>query len=186
VFCPTGRNENEFPKGFVSYENFKKIFNKIKPYAKCIFLYNWGEPFLNRDLLRIVSLCASNGISTYLDSNLSVREFNRKEVDLIVRSGLTSLKACIDGCTQATYEKYRVGGNFNRAFGNLKNLQQWKKRIGVQTPNIQWKFLVNAYNEHELLDAVRLAAKVQDIDDPSLTVKRFRTSMTRLRNTFKR
>jgi len=82
---------------------------------------------------------------------------DKKDAELIVRSGLTSLKVAIDGCSQATYEKYRRGGNFDRAISNLSTLVEEKNRIGSETPHIEWKFLINRYNQDELLRAVKTA-----------------------------
>lgn len=52
--CPTGTNSKKRNKKIMSFDVYKKIFNKIKKYAFLVKLYNWGEPFLNKDLFKII------------------------------------------------------------------------------------------------------------------------------------
>ena len=53
--CPTNSDDNKnVEKGLLSLENFKVIFDKISPFVKTIDLFNWGEPFLNKDIGEII------------------------------------------------------------------------------------------------------------------------------------
>ncbi len=158
-FCPTGRRLKGFRRGFLSLENFKIMFDKIAPYAKRIAFYNWGEPLLNKDLLSMISICTDNGIRTDFDSNLNVY-IGDKEAEAIVKSGLSAMAASIDGASQETYEKYRVGGNFKLAIDNLERLQNAKEHLNIKTPNLTWKFLINKFNEHEVEKAKEIASNI--------------------------
>ncbi len=158
--CPTGRREKGMPRGFLSYDQFRVIFDKIMPYALRFHLFNWGEPFLNKDILPMISLSAAHGIVTHIDSNLTLREFSAEEAEAIVRSGLSRLVASIDGASQETYGKYRIGGDFARAIRNLETLRKARDRLGEQKPRIVWKFLINAFNENEMGKAKEMAAAI--------------------------
>lgn len=158
--CPTGRREKGMPRGLLSYDRFRIFFDKIMPYALRFHLFNWGEPFLNQEILPMISLSAAHGIATHIDSNLTLREFSAEEAEAIVRSGLTQLVASIDGASQETYGKYRIGGDFTRAIRNLENLRKTRDRLGLEKPRLIWKFLVNAFNESEMKKAKAMAAKM--------------------------
>jgi radical SAM protein with 4Fe4S-binding SPASM domain len=106
----------------------------------------------------MVSVCAQHNIHTHIDSNLTAREFSDEESEAIVKSGLSSLFASIDGVTQETYEKYRVHGNLNRALNNLRQLVKAKERLHMSTPQIGWAFYIHRFNEHEV-DQAREVAK---------------------------
>jgi len=127
-YCKTGTQTSGLSKGMLSLADFTIMFNKIRPYAEKIALYNWGEPFLNKEILSMVSLCHASGIATYIHSNLAVREFLDAEADAIIASGLTQLTASIDGASQATYGRYRIGGHFDTAVRNLRILRLAKGR----------------------------------------------------------
>lgn len=158
-YCPTGNGKTlTRDKGLMSRETFDIILRKIEPHARFVCLFNWGEPFLNKNLLYMLRALSERGIKSHLDSNLSLRDFSDQDAEEIVRSGLFSLFASIDGVTQETYEKYRVGGNVERALGNLRQLVRARDRLRMETPGLLWAFYLNRFNEHEL-DRAREVAK---------------------------
>ena len=142
----------------MSLDNFRVILAKIAPYTKHISLYNFGEPFLNEDFLEMASLATAKGINCATHSNLTAFKFDDQAAEDVIRSGLTFISASIDGASQATYGRYRVGGSFELAIANLALLQRVKERLDSSTPELVWKFLINAFNEYE-------QEKAQDIAD---------------------
>ncbi|NJM12567.1 MAG: radical SAM protein [Synechococcaceae cyanobacterium SM1_2_3] len=157
-FCPTGINRPGMSQGLMSLDAFKTVLAKISPYAYYLEMMNWGEPFLNPDLLEMIDLAAAKGIRINIDSNLSFREFNEAEAERIVRSGLWKISGSIDGGNEETYLQYRRRGNFNRALNNLALLQRTRARLGSATPIIVWQFLINGKNHHQIETAKAMAA----------------------------
>ena len=119
--------------------------------------YNWGEPLLNDDLPNLIRSADAHDIYTKIDTNLSLRCSDEKLEDLMT-SGLNLLSASIDGFSQATYEKYRIGGRFALALENLERLAELRDRLGSATI-LRWKFLIFSFNEHEIGDAARFCAE---------------------------
>jgi radical SAM protein with 4Fe4S-binding SPASM domain len=156
-FCFTGLERSELSKGFLSKETFDVIFDQIRPHAKVVGMYNWGEPFLNENLLHFASVFSRHGIHSQIDSNLTLRDFTDEDAAAIVRSGLSQIFASIDGASQTTYEKYRVGGRIDRALGNLSRIVRAKERLRSSTPDVGWNFLINKFNEHEIDKAREMA-----------------------------
>ena len=160
-FCRTGNGQTPArEKGLMSRETFDVILSKIAPHARFVCLFNWGEPFLNKNLLYMSRALHEHGIQTHLDSNLTLRDFSAAEAEDIVRSGLFSLFASIDGVTQGTYEKYRIDGNLERALGNLRQLVRARDRLGRETPGLIWAFYLNPHNEHEIERAREIAKHI--------------------------
>jgi MoaA/NifB/PqqE/SkfB family radical SAM enzyme len=158
-FCHNGMppKDTALEKGFLSPDTYGVILDKISPYAKMVMLYNWGEPFLNKDMLRLIRMTAARRIQTNISSNLSIAGL---DLEGIVTSGLDWLVASIDGATQSVYEKYRVGGNIELVLENIRGIEAIKKRLGVKTPVVSWQFLVCRHNEHERDAATKLAAEL--------------------------
>lgn len=152
-FCVTGARMAKTPKGFMTHEAFEIIFNKIKNHAELISLYNWGEPLMNRDLLPIIRSAASQSARVHIDTNLSTHDLSDEECEALVKSGLYSLFASIDGATQETYQKYRVRGRIERVFRNLEKIIAAKLRLASPWPVLGWQFHVHAFNEHEMTQA---------------------------------
>lgn len=160
-FCYTGAKTPGITKGLMSLEHFKIIFEKIKPHAKQIDLYNWGEPFLNKDLLKMISLCSEAGIHTHIDSTLSTIDMSDYDAQSLVKSGISSLFVSIDGITQEVYEKYRVGGKVDRVINNIRKINVAKTNLGSQTPKLAMAYYIHKFNEHQINDATKLAEELK-------------------------
>ncbi len=161
-YCPTGALEPGSKRGMMELDTFKIVLERIEPWARHLEMMNWGEPFLNRDLVTMVRLAADKGICVNFDSNLCTKPFTESQAEDIVRSGVYSIKASIDGTTQETYELYRKTGNYSVAMANLKLIQTTKIKLGSKTPNVGWQFLVHAENEHQI-DTAKAMAKEMGI-----------------------
>lgn len=160
-FCSTGNGvAPASEKSLMTREAFDVVFEKLAPHARFVCLFNWGEPFVHKDLLYFVSRFSERGIPVHLDSNLSVRDLTDADAEDVVRSGLHSLFASIDGVTQEAYEAYRVGGKVDRALGNLRQLVQARERLGRDTPGLVWAYYLNRHNEHEVERAKEVAADI--------------------------
>ena len=62
--CPTGQNSKARSRGKMSFDNFKKIIDEIGDYLYFVGLYNWGEPFLNKDIFKMIKYSKSKKIKT--------------------------------------------------------------------------------------------------------------------------
>lgn len=164
--CPTTHREERLPKGMLSLDNAKRIIDNF-PYTVQMVLSNWGEPFLNKDIFEIIGYAAQRGIKVRMESNFTL--FDEERAERLVASGLHTLSVALDGASQETYERYRVGGDFEVAVGNVEKLVAAKKRSGRRLPLIEWKFVVNRYNEHEV-EAARKRAKQLGVDFRVVTI----------------
>jgi len=149
VFCPTGQDRNSRVKTILSLENFTRIIDKFGPYLFHADFCNWGEPLLNNDLPKMVSYAKKYGISTKVDTNLSMK-LSEDYARELIRSGLDRMNISLDGASQKTYEVYRRGGDFDIVKGNIRLLSALKKELGAASPHLHWQFLVFKHNEHEI------------------------------------
>lgn len=156
--CPTGMGINNRPKGFMNFDDFKHIFDQFKDYLFFITLHNWGEPFLNKDIFKIIRYAEDNNAGTIVSSNLNA--IADEQIDQIFESNLEHLIVSIDGATSENYLKYRRGGDFATVLSNLKKLTLKKKKLNRKLPFIRWQFILNRYNENELEKAKDLAKKI--------------------------
>lgn len=158
--CPTGLHTIERPQGFMSFADFEKVVEKIRPYAIEAVLHNWGEPFLHPNFLDIVRTLKAAGIGTATSSNLNLVHKDASFLYQVVDSGLDHLVMSIDGTTQDVYGHYRRGGNLEHVLRNVKELVAYKKQTGRRTPVLEWQFIVMKHNQHQMDEARRLAAEL--------------------------
>jgi hypothetical protein len=147
--CPTGLKTNARERSLLSYVRFCRLIDEFGDYLALLYMYNWGEPFLNKEFIRMVAFASQKGIQVHSSSNFNV-ELDQKKAEQIVTSGLMTLKVGIDGIKQETYEKYRRGGNLERVLKNVTLISEAKRKLGSHTPQLIASFHVFEHNEHEL------------------------------------
>jgi len=157
--CPTGRGDMRVKRGFMDFGLFKLIFDQLKDSLSVINLYNWGEPLLNRDLIKIIRYIkdANKSIQVITSTNLNIK--NEGFLGDLVNSGIDKIIVSCDGASKETYEKYRIGGDFNLVMENLRFLIKKNKEAG-SSALITWNFLVFKHNEHEIESAKKLAGEL--------------------------
>lgn len=157
-FCPTGQKRNARTKGKLSFEDFKTIIEKLGPYLIHIDLVNWGEPLLNEQVFDMIKYAKQYHSDIKIDTNLN--HLDEDSAKRLVLSGLDKIVVSIDGLTEATYSKYRRGGNFQVAMANLKLLTKKRKELKSSKPYITWQFLVFRHNEHEIDKVIKTGKKL--------------------------
>ena len=157
--CPTGQQDKSAKKGFISFDIFKKIVDEMGQYLTVIRLYNWGEPMLNKDFLRMVHYAKERGINIKISTNLSMK-MEDDQIEALVKAGLEKIYISCNGASSETYLKYHVGGDFDLVMDNMKRLVQKKREIPGCHTKLVWLFHVFKHNEHEIAAAKELAKKI--------------------------
>lgn len=144
--CKIGNGTITRKKGSMSFDQYKIIADKIRPYAKYVYLHIWGEPLLNRDIIKIIEYTAEFSKTNISTNGQLITESVARD---LVNSGLTDIIVSIDGTTQYIYEQYRVGGSLSKAMSALKLLQK-EKQDSNSSIRIIPQFVVFRHNEHQI------------------------------------
>lgn len=150
--CPTSFSKRE--KGIMSFSDFLKIVESLPSSIKHVDLYLSGEPLINKDLFRMIKFLVNKNIYCSLSTNGTLLG---EKIEEILDSGLFKLIIGIDGATEDTYKKYRIGGNFPIITENIKRLVQEKGKRNSKTPLIICQFIVMKHTEKEVDMIVKLA-----------------------------
>lgn len=140
----------------------EEVLEDTKNTSPGLWLFNYGEPFLDRRFLDILQLAKriNPRISIYMHTNGTAIPEGWPEV--IIREGLLdTISFSIDGTCQESYGKYRVGGNFDVAFGNMVEIARIRDRLGRRIPQVFWQYILFEWNDsdEELRRAQELAKK---------------------------
>lgn len=154
--CPNRLNRRKI--SFIPFKIFKNIINEMEDYLFSVGLFDMGEPFLNKDIFKMIKYAESKNIKTHLNSNMTL--INENNVDDLINSGLRYITMSIDGASQETYSKYRRGGDFNKIIKNIKLIIQKKKEYKTFFPFLELKFIVFKHNEHEIKKAKMIAKEI--------------------------
>lgn len=159
--CSCGTNADKRKKGFIDVEKYKELLNENYKNIILIRMDGNGEPTLHPRIFEMIKIAKSYGISVSMSSNLNT--LLSADADAIINSGLDRLIVAIDGDTQLSYEKYRVGGNLAQVEKNLINIIKTRKQKGSIKPLIEVQFLDWGYNHNEICK-VRDKTRTWDAD----------------------
>ena len=158
--CPTGLRIHDRNKGFASHKLFKNLMDEVGDYVFFIDFFNWGEPLLNiKSLVEMVRMASGKKIFTRVSSNLSL-PLSDEDIKCLIECGLNELWVSLDGASQKTYSNYRRQGKFSLVFDNMHRIVNMKHALGVNRPNVVWRFLVFRFNEHEIEKARQMAKEI--------------------------
>ena len=108
--------------------------------------YNLGEPFLSRTLRRELELLRQHNpqMEILISTNgLLVDTDDQREAALLADHVLFS----IDGIDTAMVRRYQRGGDFDRAYENMRRLVDVRNGRGLGRPCIYWKYVVFRWND---------------------------------------
>ena len=157
--CPMGSGAISRKHEFMSFDRFKIIADKIKPFSNRIemmYLHIWGEPMLNREIIKMIRYA-----SAFAKTNISTNGLNLTPElsEQLITSGVDTLIVSIDGATQQVYEKYRVGGDLEKALASLKLLAELNEKNGRKVSIIP-QFIVFKHNQHEISEFNRICVSM--------------------------
>jgi len=153
--CPSGMDLLSRKKGNIGTELYEKIMDELSPYLMHLTLYFQGEPFLNPDLTKLISIAKNKKIITAISTNGHF--LTEDNCEKIITAGLDRIIISMDGLDQKTYEKYRVNGDFQKVVDGIKTLVDKRKKLKKSNPFIELQFLVFNHNEHQIIDFRKFA-----------------------------
>lgn len=157
--CPTttGAIDAAIGKGFLRFDDFRTLIDANPDLAR-VELSNYGEVFLNPELLQILEYAHERSVTLSIANGANLN-FARDEVlEALVRTRVASLTCSIDGATPESYATYRVRGDLDRVLANVDKINSYKEKHQSSKPRITWQFIAFGFNEHEITEAKAMAA----------------------------
>lgn len=156
--CPTatGAARSVIGCGVLAFDDFRRIVDD-NPRIVRIELSNYGEIFLNPNLLAMMEYAYAHGVSLTADNGVNLNTVSDEVLEGLVRFRFNSLSCSIDGASAETYRLYRLRGDFDRVLDNIRKINELKHRYRSEHPRLTWQFVVMGHNEHEIAAARRLA-----------------------------
>ncbi len=186
-FCLTGKGiSGGRDVRHMKFEEAKRILDEVGDYLYFLQVYTWGEPLLNKDIIRIIEYAKQKNIYVMLSTNATAMTpaYNRRLLD----SGIDYIMVAIDGGSRESYQIYRRGGDYDKVMANVRDLLAQREERGSGKPFVEWQFIVFRHNEHEVESTEKMAyamginkftplpAYVED-EDWAATDPRYRTDL---------
>ncbi len=142
------------PEQDLPLQVFRDLITVIST-SSLIDLNGWGEPLLHPHLKDMVLLLKSRKCFTGFSTN-GLMLSPQKAAELL-NAGLDYLAFSLDGATGQTYQSVR-GAKFETVIRNIENMV--RIRAGNYSPQLSITFVMLKTNLDEVLEMVRLAARL--------------------------
>jgi len=132
----------------MSFEQFKKVIDEF-PKLAWVGTTGIGSSFLNKDYMRMLEYAKSKAI--YVELFDPFHRLDEEMINRIVEKGLIDRLICsIDAAAKETYEKIRVGANFDKVIGNIKTLVETKRKYRTSFPELSFHYIISKDNYLEV------------------------------------
>lgn len=95
-----------------------------------------GEPLLHPNIVEFVRYAKEKGILE-VQFNTNGLPANEKKLEALIGAGLDRIIFSVDGATKSTYEKIRVGGEFEKLIKNIETFIKIKRDRHLAKPFIR-------------------------------------------------
>ncbi len=139
-------------KKVLSFEEARKIIDKLSQLKISELLISGGEPLLNKDIFRIASYAKMKGMVVHISSNGYL--MTKENIKNIKESGITQVQINLDGINPETHDKIRGKPNsFDYAMIAVKNLVD--EGVNVILTSVLLKI-----NHDEILEIFKIAKRL--------------------------
>jgi MoaA/NifB/PqqE/SkfB family radical SAM enzyme len=168
--CPrhTAAFKTHIGQGFLKAADFRQILDNNR-WLGSIELSNYGEMFLNPELLEIIKYAHERGVYLTGDNGANLNNVPEEMLEGLVKYKFHSLTCSIGGASDDTYKIYRVKGKYDVLMNSINVINHFKKKYSSDYPLLAWQFVIFGHNEHELPRARKKAATLGMRFQPKLS-----------------
>ncbi len=156
IMCPHSNPGKEFKKslGFMNTILYKKIIDQGVKNGLCSIKLNWrGEPLIHPKIAEMIKYAKDNGIIE-VQINTNGQLLNKSLSEKLISAGLDRIIFSIDGVKKETYEKIRVGGNYETLINNVKTFIMIRDQKKLKKPLVRIQFVKMDCNRQEVDDFI--------------------------------
>jgi radical SAM protein with 4Fe4S-binding SPASM domain len=154
--CPAGRGLLKRPGQMMDLDLYARLMEDVGGYLLAVCLWGWGEPLLHPRFAEAVRIARRHGVLPVISTNGQNLDEPRVLEDLI-RQPPEYLIVAIDGLTEQTNARYRIGASLAKTLTGVRRLAETRRRRGQTLPRLNMRFIVMKHNEHELPDVPAFA-----------------------------
>jgi len=132
IMCPNGTDYNALKRGMMEWDLFENLISQISKFAYDVNLFHRGESLLHPRFVEMVRVTAEAGLRPRLHTNATILDKNYSKE--LIDAGLDFISFSFDGYEKETYERVRVGANFDQVLSNILKFLEVKKERGSGKP----------------------------------------------------
>ncbi len=141
----------------MTFEQFKHIIDQFKFdwfHRPRFVISGLGENMLNPDILKIFKYAREKKAEIKFVDNFTL--IDEKIARELIKMKIKTIQFSLDGATKKTYEKIRIGAEWETVTNNIKKFIELKKEMKSKRPVIVATFVIMKQNYKELPAYVEL------------------------------
>ena len=154
--CPTGSNSISRPRITMSMEIFDQLMAELADSLIAIYFFCFGEPFINKNLTRMIKACTKQNILSFTSTNGHFIQSMSEAIE-VVESGLSTMIIAVDGSSQEIYQKYRRGGELKKVKQCISLIEEAKVKLNSPYPYTNMRTVVTKDNQDDLENLKKMA-----------------------------
>lgn len=154
--CPSGIGAVKRKPIAMDVDLFERLIHEVGPYLLTVSLWGWGEPLLNPELQKILCAVRKYKIAILLSTNGQNLD-DEHVIEALTREPPTHLIVAIDGLTDETNSRFRVGAKLKPILSGVRRIAEIKQKRGHQLPILHMRFIVMKHNQHEVPEMIDFA-----------------------------
>jgi len=112
--------------GTMSFDLFKAVADQAKGNVEILSLASRGEPFVCKEIDKILEYCVGKFLCLKLNTNASL--LNEKHCHAILAGGVNTVVFSADAAKEPLYSQLRVGGKLEKVLKNIHMFTEIKKK----------------------------------------------------------
>lgn len=137
IMCP--REQLSRSKGNMTMELYRKIIDECSDYQRSIRLiqpFMFGEPFINKRLVEMIRYTKEKLPRTPVNVSTNGSLISPEKAQELIDVGLDKINIDIDGASKDTFEKVRIGLDYDQVVENARYLMKLKRSSRSRKPEI--------------------------------------------------
>jgi MoaA/NifB/PqqE/SkfB family radical SAM enzyme len=145
--------EQRFSSGQrMSVDRYREVASQLAGRTSAVSLFYLGDPLVHPHLEEICDATREAGMNSHVSTNFSF-VLSEERLRSLIKSGLTHLKVCVDGVTQETYGRTRVGGRIAVVLDNLRRVLRIRREMNRRYPRVEVQYIKYRHNLGEIDEA---------------------------------
>lgn len=147
VFCP--RDDMHRRQGVMDMALYRKIIDECRELGiEHVRMHNYGEPFIDRQLVEKVRYAKQRGIPQVgMISNGSL--INDDVARGMIEAGLDAINISVDASGKEVFESTRIGLKYDKVIANIERLLSIRAELGRTHPKMILSFVRQSNSEDE-------------------------------------
>lgn len=141
TMCTHGIEPEKIPRWFMSDEIYGRVLDELYPFVKTVQFSAYGEPLMTPKIESKLDDLDRTHTKLDIVTNGTLMRGDKMR-DRLLRT-LAHVHFSIDGATAATYNKIRIGSDFDRVMGNIRDFCEARMQMPEeQRPRLDFNYIL--------------------------------------------